>query len=252
MQWSAEGIVVAVRAHGETSAVVALLTRDHGRHAGLARGGAGRRGRGVYQVGNVVAATWRARLGEHLGTYACELVRAHAADLLSEALPLAALNAVAAVVETALPEREPHPALYDATLAMVAALHEPGWAPAYVRWEVALLAELGFGLDLAACALTGAAADLAYVSPRTGRAVSRAAAAPYRDRLLALPPFLADAAAAATPAAVRDGLALTGHFLDRDVFAAHGRTAPAARDRLVDGLRRLATISGRMDVPHGS
>lgn len=240
MQWSDEGIVLTARKHGETSLIVTLLTRDHGRHAGLVRGGAGRRSRGLYQPGNVLTADWHARLPEHLGTYRCEMVRAHAADLLSERLPLMALESAAALVETTLPEREPHTALFAGLKDLVAALKTPGWEAAYVRWELDLLAELGFGLDLTACAATGTTEGLAYVSPRTGRAVSTAAAAPYRDRLLKLPAFLTDRDGVPPSADdLRAGLDLTGHFFERDIFPSLERRVPAARGRLVDAMIRM-------------
>jgi DNA repair protein RecO (recombination protein O) len=172
-----------------------------------------------------------------LGSFACEPLRAHAAGLLDRAGALAALSSACALAEAVLPEREPHPSVYEATLALLEALAGERFAEAYVRWELALLAELGFGLDLARCAATGANDGLAFVSPRTGRAVSAAAGEPYRDRLLALPAFLvSDAAALARD--VLAGLNLTGHFLDRCVFAPEGRTMPQARARLFDGIER--------------
>lgn len=240
MQWSDEGIVLSARKHGESAAIVQLLTRAHGRHAGLVRGGAGRRARGIYQPGNHVTATWRARLSEHLGTLSCELAESRAAILLDEPLRLAALTAACAVVEASLPEREPHVAVYDGFLALLEALvpaagDGAGWTAAYVRWELALLAELGYGLDLSACVATGRNDELAWVSPRSGRAVSLSAGAPYRDKLLPLPRFLLDGSGA-DAREVADGLRLTGHFLDRHVFTAHGRRMPRARDRLAAGL----------------
>jgi DNA repair protein RecO (recombination protein O) len=237
MDWTDEGIVVATRKHGESAAIITLLTRTHGRHAGLVRGGAGRSARGLYQPGNTVVAHWRARLAEHLGSYACEPVRSHAAGLLDRAGALAALASACALADVVLPEREPHPSVYEATLALLDALASERFAEAYVRWELALLAELGFGLDLTRCAATGSNDGLAFVSPRTGRAVSAAAGEPYRDKLLVLPPFLiADEAAPMTD--VLAGLSLTGHFLDRCVFAPEGRAMPQARARLFDGIER--------------
>lgn len=239
MQWSDEGIVISARKHGETSVIVTLLTRDHGRHAGLVRGGAGRRARGVYQPGNIVAAEWQARLAEHLGNYRCELVRAYAAELLDEKLPLLALESASALIDAALPEREPHGELFARHRALLEALTAPLWEAVYVRWELDLLAELGFGLDLAACAVTGISDELAYVSPRTGRAVSAAAAEPYRDRLLPLPPFLTEEGGGAfTAEDIRAGLELTGYFLSGHAFAASDRRVPPARQRLLDGLAR--------------
>ena len=238
MDWSDDGVVLAARKHGETSAIVSLLTRGHGRHAGLVRGGAGRRARGIYLPGNRVRADWRARLPEHLGTYKCELVRAYAADHLQRPLPLTILSAATAMAEATLPERAPHAAVFDGLVAVLDALDTAGWAAAYVRWELALLAELGFGLDLTECAATGTGDSLVYVSPKSGRAVSAAAGEPYRDRLLKLPPFLLPGAADGAPAAddITDGLALTGYFLGHHVFDPARGGPPAARRRLVAGL----------------
>ncbi len=243
MDWTDDGIVLSARKHGETSAVVTLMTRDHGSHAGLVRGGSGSRARGIYQPGNLVRARWSARLAEHLGTYTCELTRALAADLLRAKLPLLALSAATAMTEVTLPEREPHPSVFDGLAALLDALVKPDWQAAYVRWELALLSELGFGLDLTACAATGGQDDLIYVSPRTGRAVSGKAGAPYHDRMLALPGFLLafGGAGADTCAAMDDvtaGLALTGHFLIHHVFRPDDRELPVARERLVEGLGR--------------
>lgn len=231
MQWRDEGIVLSARPHGENAAVVTLLTRGQGRHAGLVRGARGRRGRGLYQPGNLVAADWRGRLADHLGSYTCELVEGYAARVLDDADRLAALSAAAAVSDTALPEREPHGACFDGFRALLDAMSGPHWAEVYVRWELALLAELGFGLDLSACAGGGDNDRLAYVSPRSGRAVSLAAGEPYRNKLLALPSFLVGRGDGGV-AEVGQGLALTGFFLERHVFAPHHKSPPAARARL--------------------
>ncbi len=243
MQWSDDGFVIATRKHGEAAAIVSLLTREHGRHAGLVRGGAGRRQRGTLQIGNLVRATGRARLAEHLGSFTCELTGAHAAGLLDHKMPLLALAASAGLLETALPERAPHREVFDQFARLIEALPEPGWEAVYVRWEAGLLADLGFGLDLGECAATGATDGLAYVSPRTGRAVSAQAGEPYRDRLLALPRCLLDHELSADARQFLDGLTLTGHFLTAHVFAPDGRKLPAARLRLVDGIAGTTTIS---------
>ncbi len=243
MQWSDDGFVISARKHGETAAIVSLLTREHGRHGGLVRGGAGRRQRGTLQIGNLVRATWRARLAEHLGNLTCELTGAHAAGLLDHKLPLLALGAASVLLDTALPERAPHPEVFEQFATLVEALAEPGWQARYGRWEVDLLGALGFGLDLGECAATGASEGLAYVSPRTGRAVSAEAGEPYRDRLLALPPFLIDRESGADARQLLDGLTLTGHFLATHVFAPDGRKLPAARIRLVDAIAGTTTIS---------
>lgn len=241
MDWQDHGIVIARSKHGETSLVVKLLTRAHGLHAGLVRGGSGRRAGPVYQIGNRVAATWRARLPEHLGSFRGELVRAHAAELLDAGRPLAALGAAAALVEATLPEREPNGAVFEAFALLLERLTTPGWASGYARFEVALLAALGFGLDLGRCAVTGATEDLAFVSPRTGRAVSREAAGEYENRLFALPRFLIDRGESADPASVAAALRLTGHFLGHQALAPADRRMPQARARLYDSVVRLST-----------
>jgi DNA repair protein RecO (recombination protein O) len=242
MEWKEEGIVIARRHHGESAAIVSLLTRDHGRHLGLVRGGAGRRAAGVYQPGNLVSAVWRGRLEEHLGSYACELLQSFAARVIDDPLRLGALTSACAIVETALPEREPHQALYQATLELFRELEGEGWAAQYARWECQCLADLGFGLDLTQCALTGSAHDLAYISPRSGRAVSRAAAQPYAAKLFALPSFLAGGAPA-SPAEIVGALDVTGHFLERNVLAANDKPIPQARIQFIDRFRRSVTIA---------
>lgn len=231
IEWQDQGIVLSARPHGETSAVVQLMTREHGRHAGLVRGGQGRQARALLQPGNRVAATWKARLADHLGNLSCELETSHAARLLDHPARLAAMTAAAAVTERALAEREPHPACYEGLLALLAALEGDHWAEAYVGWELALLAELGFGLDLSACAGGGDNDQLAYVSPRSGRAVSLAAGEPYREKLLPLPGFLIGRGEGGARE-VAQGLRLTGFFLDRFVFAPQNRPLPAPRERL--------------------
>jgi len=238
MEWSDDGIVLNLRAHGETSGILEALTRDHGRHLGLVRGGSSSKGRAMLQPGNRVKLTWRARLSEHLGIFTVELAHARAADIFEQRAALCGLNALAAVAAAVLPEREPHEAAYegaDALLDAIAAHDFADWAPLFVRWEIGLLNELGFGLDLARCAATGTADDLIYVSPRTGRAVSRSAGEPYHDRLLRLPPFLLGRQA--SEAAVSDmlaGLQLTAHFLEQWVLTPHNKGVPEARTRLTD------------------
>ena len=247
MQWSDEGIVLSARRHGESAAIVCLLTREHGRHAGLARGGAGRRARGLYQAGNRVAATWRARLAEHLGTYACEPLGAAAAALLDDPARLAGLAAACAMAEASLPEREPHPAAFAGLAALIEGLEGASWAQAYVGWEVGMLRELGYGLDLSACAATGSNDGLAYVSPKSGRAVSLSAGGPYRDRLLPLPGFLIGENGGGGGDEIAAGLRLTGYFLDRHVFAPHDRSLPPARLRLADRFPGGGAMSPKPD-----
>jgi DNA repair protein RecO (recombination protein O) len=244
MEWKDEGLVIARRHHGESAAIVSLLTREHGRHLGLVRGGTGRRAAGLYEPGNLVRAVWRGRLQEHLGSYACEPVQSFAARVIDDALRLGALTSACAIVEMALPEREPHEALYAATLDLFEHLEGADWLAHYARWECQCLADLGFGLDLSHCALTGTADDLAYVSPRSGRAVSRAAGQPYADKLFRLPSFLAAPPTEAVPAtAVLGALDMTGYFLERTVLAASDKPIPPARIQFIDRLRRSVTIA---------
>lgn len=228
MKWEDEGIVIAVRPHGETSTIVQLLTHSHGRHAGLVRGGQSARLRGLYQVGNRVATTWSGRLADHLGSFDCELVRSFAAEVMDQPDRLAALVSAAAVCEGAIPEREPHPACYVGMLALLDALGGDHWAEVYVRWEMGLLAELGFGLDLSRCAGGGDNDQLSYISPKSGRAVSLSAGAPYKERLLPLPSFLLGRGEGGENEVV-DGLAMTGFFIERHLFHPHNKPLPKAR-----------------------
>ena len=247
MRWSDEAVVLSTRRHGESALLVHLLTPERGRHAGLVRGGQRPRARVAYQIGNRVNVTWSARLSEHLGTLTGELAHGTAASLIDSPPRLACLAAAAALADATLPERERHPRAYGGLVELLAALEDDqGWAPAYIAWELALLAELGFGLDLARCAVTGATADLVYVSPRSGRAVSAEAGDRYRARLLPLPAFLRVDGANARPSAqdVLDGLALTGFFLEARALAPQGRKMPPARTRFVDAMRALVSIRG--------
>ena len=232
MDWTDEGIVLTARKHGETSAVVSLLTRDHGRHPGLVRGGAGKRARSTLQPGNRVQARWRARLADHLGTYTLELEAASGAAFLDDRHKLAGLTAALSVAETSLPEREPHQAVHEGLTNLLTQLAGDAWPAVYVRWEVALLTDLGYGLDLSRCAATGEDKDLIYVSPKTGRAVSRAAGKPYCDRLLPLPGFLMPGGDDFAPSDVANGLRLTRHFLEQHVYSHRDRGLPPARLRL--------------------
>jgi DNA repair protein RecO (recombination protein O) len=237
VEWQDEGVVLAARRHGESSAVVSVFTPSQGRHAGWVRGGAGRRARSLYEPGNRLRLTWRARLADQLGSFNAELEAATAARLLDDPDRLAGLGAACALLEATLPERDPHPILYNVFLLLIDVLTEENdWLEHYVRFELDLLAELGFGLDLSVCAVTGATTDLVYVSPRSGRAVSRAGAGAYADRLLPLPGFLLGQGTA-DPDQIRTGLRLTGAFLRRHLFDASERPMPSARERLA---RRLA------------
>ena len=241
MEWTDDAFVLAARPHGENALIVSLLTRAQGRHAGLVQGGLSRGKRPMFEAGNRVVATWRARLSEHLGSLQCELADTPSARMIDDPLRLAALAAAAAVADQALPEREPHPRAYDGFLAFVDLLDSEVFAAAYVGWELGLLAELGYGLDLSQCAATGVNDDLIYVSPKTGRAVSASAGEPYREKLLALPQFLLPGRQATlAPGDVEKGFALTGHFLETRVFRARDETMPDARARMLGLVARLS------------
>ncbi|HMO09753.1 MAG TPA: DNA repair protein RecO [Paracoccaceae bacterium] len=235
MEWRDEGVLLAIRPHGEGSAIAEVFTAGHGRHAGVIRGGASRRMAPLLQPGAQLSVVWRARLAEHIGAFAAEPLRSRAA-VLEDAARLAALASVCALLHCALPERAPHPDLWARTVAYLDGL-ATGTASAadYLRWEVELLAAMGFGLDLSACAVTGSRDGLDYVSPRTGRAVSRAGAGGWSDRLFPLPPVMLGRAAG--PGEVAQGLAITGHFLARELAAAD-RPLPEARIRAVARLAR--------------
>lgn len=239
MQWTDEGIVLSVRTHGETAAVVELFTRAHGRHLGLVHGGRSRKLRPVLQTGNHVDATWKARLSDQLGHVTLELRHGFAAEAMDNAAALSALTTLATLTRL-LPERDPHPNLYEITLFVLGFLGDVTvWPALLVRWELALLDELGFGLDLTECAATGSNDQLIYVSPKSGRAVSASAGEPYRGRMLALPQFLTKSRTGAVTAQdVRDGFALTGHFLETRVLAPRGETLPDARGRILANLDR--------------
>lgn len=235
MEWTDSAIILSVRRHGESAALASLLTAAHGRHAGLVHGGASRASRGMLQPGNLVSAHWRGRLAEQLGTFKLEPVADHAGRLMGDAGKLAALASACALCQALLPEREPHPAIHDALVALLDALAAESWPSVYVHWELALLRDLGYGLDLSCCAATGEVADLAWVSPKTGRAVSAMAGAPYADKLLALPSFLV-AGGEGDRNAVRAGLKLVEFFLERNVLGPQRIAMPASRSRLVDRL----------------
>ena len=232
MEWRDEGVILVVRRHGETSAIAEILTADHGRCLGLVRGGRSRIQRPVLQPGNMVQVTWRARLEEQLGTYALDAMALKAGAIMDDPFRLAGLLAIVGLAQL-LPEREPHRRMYDALQVVLHQIEQDDiWPALMVRWELGLLEELGFGLDLARCAATGAGEELEFVSPKTGRAVSRAAGWAYRDRLLPLPAFLIKASAA-TQSDVLNGFRLTGFFLHRHIFEPRGLIIPDARDTMI-------------------
>jgi len=248
MEWTDDGIVLGTRRHGEANAILELMTRDHGRHLGLVRGGAGSRLRPVLQPGNSVRVVWRARLDEHLGNYAVEGLRLRTGAFLAIPHGVCAVTHLAALCRL-LPERDPHAEVCGALEAVLDRLDDSRGAGArMVRFELDLLAELGFGLDLDACAVTGARTDLIYVSPKTGRAVSREAGEPWRDRLLPLPAFLGEAESGEpSEDDLAAGFALTGFFIVRHVLEPRGLALNDAREGFIAAVlnrdrRRVAAL----------
>ena len=236
MEFSTQGYVLSVRRHGETSAIIDVLTPDRGRHAGLVRGGVSRKMRPVLQPGNLIRVTWQARLSEHLGNFTVEAIDARAAQLMDDRLALSALNAACALSLAVLPEREPHQAVYDAFSVMIKHMGDPDiWPALYVKWEAGLLDAMGYGLDLSKCAASGRNDNLTHVSPRTGRAVSASEAEPYLDKLLVLPGFLVGCKGI-MPDEIKHGLALTGYFIQSRILWPADRQLPQARARMIDRL----------------
>ncbi len=238
MQWTDEGIVLGVKRHGEASGILELMTRDHGRHLGMVRGAFGSRMKPILQPGNGVTATWRARLDEHLGNYTVEALNLRAAGYFSASHAIYGVTHLAALMRL-LPERDPHEGLYAVFETLLDRLDDPVWAaPEVVRFELRVLAELGFGLDLTECVATGATEELSFVSPKSGRAVSREAGLPYADRMLRLPAFLQDEAAIASGTDLADGFALTGFFLERHVLLPRGLELADERAHFIAALDR--------------
>lgn len=240
IEWRDTGIVLSVRPHGETGAVVSLLTESHGRAAGYVYGAVSTRTRGVLEIGNVVAVEWKAKASGQLGTFTLELEKSHAADVMDDAMKLTALQSACAIADKTLPENERHPGIYDGTRALLSAFGTELWAASYIFWEIALLRELGFGLDLSKCVSTGSTEDLLYVSPKSGCAVSAGAGAIYKEKLLKLPPFLRGEARF-DPEDILDGLKLTGHFLLGRVFSQSHTNLPEPRLRLEEKFFNLVS-----------
>jgi DNA repair protein RecO (recombination protein O) len=238
MQWTDEGIVIGVRRHGEASAILELMTREHGRHLGLVRGGFGTRMKPVLQTGNSVSASWRARLDEHLGNYTVEALRERASNFFGAPHAIYGVTHLAALMRL-LPERDPHAELFTVLEGILDRLEDPVLAaPLVARFEMQMLTELGFGLDLEQCASTGATEDLIYVSPKSGRAVSREAGEPWADRMLRLPDFLRDQDAVPAGRDLADGFALTGFFLARHVLEPRGQALTDERAHFIAALTR--------------
>lgn len=231
MEWRDEGIILSLKRHGETSLIAEVMTREHGRHLGIVRGGRGKRLAAIVQPGNSVDIVWRARIEEHLGQFALEGLKLRSAELIGSGPALYALSVAAAHLRL-LPERDPHQSMFETLQILIEHLGEPQVAAALlVRFEVAMLAELGFGIDLSACAATGATQELVYVSPKSGRAVSRSAGEPYKDRLLPLPGFLNGRSVLddPTPADLSAGFAMSGYFFERHVLEPRQMKLPEAR-----------------------
>ncbi|MBB4196289.1 DNA repair protein RecO [Rhodoblastus sphagnicola] len=236
MEWSERALVLGVKKHGETSVILEVMTRGHGRHVGVVRSGRSKTMQPVLQPGNEVAATWRARLEDHIGAFVVEPLTLRTHLLMGDVRALHGVNWLGGLLRL-LPERDPHQNLFDMAAALLAHLCDPLAPSLLVRFELALLADLGFGLDLEKCAATGTTDNLIYVSPKSGRAVSGEAGAPWADRLLPLPSFLREGPGASpSPDAIRDALRLTGFFLDRDVFAPRGLKPPDSRAAYLAGL----------------
>ena len=241
MEWRDQGVLLKVRKHGENAVIIEVFTAEHGRHAGVVRGGASRKMGPVLQPGAQLDVTWRARLQDHLGGFTVEPVRSRAAALMGDRLTLAALNSTCALLAFALPEREAHPLLYQRSVTLFDLLgNTDGWPLAYLRWELALLEDLGYGLDLRSCAVNGSRDDLAYVSPKSGRAVSAEGAGDWADRLLPLPLCMLGQGPA-PDSEIGQGLKLTGHFLTHWLaYSLGNKPLPAARQRFVDAYMRYA------------
>ncbi len=236
MHWSDDAVILSVRPHGETSAIVEVLARAQGRRLGLVRGGRSRRQRPALQPGNLVRVNWRARLEEHLGSFDIELATGYAARAMEDKAALATIITIGYFARL-LPERDPNQELFDAILTVLERVDEPRQrAAAYAQFEFLLLRELGFGLDLTECASTGSTDDLIYVSPKSARAVSAGAGAPYKDKLLPLPRFLLTGADPATPEDSADALRLTGYFLEKHVLAPAGDRLPDSRAGILASL----------------
>lgn len=244
MDWRDTGILLNARRHGENAMIIDAFTPERGRHSGVVRGGASRKVAPILQPGAQLDLVWRARLEDHLGSFTVELQRSRAAIAMQNRISLAGLNATLALLAFVLPEREPHPVLYAQTQNLLDLLDQTElWPLAYLRWETALLDDLGYGLDLSACAVTGATDNLTYVSPKSGRAVSANGAGDWADRLLPLPDAFHDGGATENPD-IAKALGLTGYFLEHKLAAAQvGKPLPEARARYIDLLNRVPPTS---------
>lgn len=238
-EWQDQALVLSARAHGEGGAVVSVLTEHHGRHAGYVRGAKSSRMRGIIEPGNLVGVRWSARVADSLGSFVLEQEQNITAGLMADPVKLAAVQSACALCDEALPEREVHPGLFYGLQALFDAMDTDIWGAAYVMWETAFLKELGFGLNLTRCAGGGDNQDLCYVSPKSGHAVSKAAGAPYKEKLLTLPGFLRPVKGEVDDGSVYEGLQLTGYFMEHWVFNHHTRGVPAARIQFQERFERL-------------
>lgn len=241
MEWDAPSVVLSARPYGESDLLATVITREQGLHRGLARGGASRGQSALWQSGNLLQVRWTARLADQLGSFTAEMIHPAAALAMNDPLMLAMLAAMCSIAQGALPEREAQPGIFEGLVQVIARLPQGATMMVdVVRWEARLLADLGYGLDLSCCAATGETAGLSWVSPKTGRAVTDAAAGAWKGRLLRLPGFLLDNSTVSGIADWRDGLRLTGHFLARDAFGQHHRALPMARQMLYDRVAAMA------------
>ncbi len=241
MEWRDQGVILSSRKYGEYDVILEVLTREHGRHAGIVKGGIGRRHRGNVQPGNEVTVTWRGRLETHLGTYSVELLRARSVAFLYNPAKLAALNSCCSLLCSAMAENEAHEILLDGLLAFLTELEAAKdqidyWGPLLIRWELGLLTELGFGLNLDDCAATGSTENLIYVSPKSGHAVSCDAGEPYKDKMLKLPRFLTENGVEANIADIKEGLELMNFFIERHMLAPFNKKTPQARRMLMEHI----------------
>jgi DNA repair protein RecO (recombination protein O) len=240
MHWTDTAIILTTRKHGESSGIVSLISLEHGLYKGLVRGISGKKQCGIYQSGNFVEATWRGRLSEHLGSFSAELITPNAALLLSCQQRLAALNSICTLLENTLPEREQAPEIFHRLQSFISLLvtGENNWQVYYVLLEIELLSHLGFGLDLGICAATGNTDDLAYISPKTGRAICRVAGQPYHDKLFKMPAFFAEGAAQSHEE-ITNGLNICAYFLEKYIFKPHNAKLPVSRLNFAEIMRKM-------------
>ena len=240
IEWRDEGVLLAVRKHGENAVIIEVFTENHGRHSGVVRGGAGRKQAPVLQPGGQIEVVWKARLEEHLGSFTAEPLRSRAAQVMADPLTLAGLTSALGLLNFSLPEREIHSALYKSSVSLLDLMcSTDAWPLAYLHWEIQLLEVLGFGLDLTCCAVSGTTEDLAYVSPKSGRAVAAHHAGRWKTQLLPLVPCMIGDSVASN-AEIGEGLRTTGHFLEKWLAPSLGdRALPLARRRLVERMFRV-------------